>query len=570
MNTEIERTSFDADGHPDENQLLLALEGELPSAEAMQIEQHLGTCWSCRARSHEMQRGILAFVEYREKRYLPSIDTPPNDFRGFPAALKRTIAESEPTRLMARICQWIRGALRSATQVKWAAATAAILAAVIFWTQVLFSPATLSATELLTRAAAAQNPIVSQEKNELHRTVHQRLRISSGQQTIVREFSWTVGSPMPQARWEMQKDPAKWSAPLTADGFSDWRNSLEAKKDSVTRSGERWVLDTAAGDNLIKEAWIVLRATDFRPIEQHIRFADNRQLDFEELSFEIGSPRETRREHTVSAQMAPQVSGRPLKSGSVPDVNLSDRELDVRYTMFTHRWDLDEDLLVTQTSSGVEVSGIASSTDRAISMRAILSGLPNVQILIKEPGATGQRAAANPSQSKSTAASSAPLLKDVLDKAFPSHEGRLAFVDRCLAASDTELSHAWALRKLADRYAEAEERQLTAGAQSKLTEMVRVHLQKVGEENARLDPLIELLPRSRSPRTEVPADWRALVLALFAQVQKQNSLVASLIAGTRSNGQDARAASESFRSAHEAVAALLDDLKNPGGTRQAK
>jgi len=94
-----------------------------------------------------------------------------------------------------------------------------------------------------------------------------------------------------------------------------------------------------------------------------------------------------------------------------------------------------------------------------------------------------------------------------------------------------------------------------------------VHLQKVGEENARLDSLIELLPRSRSQRTEVPADWRALVLALFAQVQRQDSLVASLIAGTRSNGQDARAASESFRSA---VAALLNDLKTPGGTRQAK
>jgi hypothetical protein len=570
MNTEIERTSFDADGHPDENQLLLALEGELPSAEAMQIEQHLGTCWSCRARSHEMQRGILAFVEYREKRYLPSIDTPPDDFRGFPAALRSTIAESEPIGLSTRIWQWIRSALRFASQVKWAGAMAAIMAAVIFWTQVLFSPATLSATELLTRAAAAQNPILPREKQGLHRTAHQRLRISSAQQTVVREFSWTIGSPIPQVQWEMQKDPAKWSAPLTADGFSAWRNALGVKKDRVRRSGEQWVLDTAAAHDDIKEAWIVLRATDFRPVEQHIRFADDRQLDFEELSFEIGSPRETRREPTISAQTAPHVSARPLKSTSVPDVNLSEREVDVRYTMFTHRWDLDEDLLITQTPSAVAVSGVASSTDRAISMRAILSGLPNVQIMIKEPGATGQPAGASPSQSKSTAASSAPLLKDVLDQAFPSHEQRLAFVDRCLAASDAELSHAWAVKKLVDRYTEAEERRLTAGAQSKLTEMVRVHLQKVGEENVRLDPLIELLPRSHSRKTEVPADWRTFALALFAQVQRQDSLVASLIAGTRSNGQDARAASESFRSAHETVAALLNDLKTPGGTRQAK
>src|SRR5215813_13580307 len=110
MNTEIERTSFDADGHPDENQLLLALEGELPSAEATQIEQHLERCWNCRARSHEMQRGILAFVEYREKRYLPSLEPPPNGFRGFPARLRTAVRESQPVGLATRIGRWIGGA----------------------------------------------------------------------------------------------------------------------------------------------------------------------------------------------------------------------------------------------------------------------------------------------------------------------------------------------------------------------------------------------------------------------------------------------------------------------------
>src|SRR5260370_35762500 len=103
MNTETEKTSFGAEGHPDENQLLLALERELSPEETAQVEQHLGNCWSCRARSTEMQSGLLVFVEYREKRYLPSLDQPPNDFGGFPGALRRIADEGKPDGLSGRI-----------------------------------------------------------------------------------------------------------------------------------------------------------------------------------------------------------------------------------------------------------------------------------------------------------------------------------------------------------------------------------------------------------------------------------------------------------------------------------
>src|SRR5215470_17743408 len=76
------------EGHPDENQLLLTLERELSPEESATIDRHLGSCWECRARSHELQRGILAFVEYREKRYLPALAPPANEFRDFPRRLR--------------------------------------------------------------------------------------------------------------------------------------------------------------------------------------------------------------------------------------------------------------------------------------------------------------------------------------------------------------------------------------------------------------------------------------------------------------------------------------------------
>ena len=200
MKIEREVTALDAGGHPDENQLLLALERELSPEEAAQIEHHLGSCWSCRARSHEMQRGILAFVEYREKRYLPSLESPPQDFRGFPGQLKNLAKESRSVGLFARIWRNVWGFVVSSSQLKWVSATAAVMAVVIFWTQVLFNPATVSASELLMRAAAAQNPIELRGKSHAGRTVHQKVRISSGRDSVVRDFEWTVGSPIPHVR----------------------------------------------------------------------------------------------------------------------------------------------------------------------------------------------------------------------------------------------------------------------------------------------------------------------------------------------------------------------------------
>ena len=89
--------------------------------------------------------------------------------------------------------------------------------------------------------------------------------------------------------------------------------------------------------------------------------------------------------------------------------------------MFTRKWDLDEDLLITRTNDGVAVSGTASSGDRAASMQATLSGLPNVQISITAPAADDRPTASNRSvPGKSAPASSTPLLKDAFDRAFAS------------------------------------------------------------------------------------------------------------------------------------------------------
>jgi hypothetical protein len=71
-----------------------------------------------------------------------------------------------------------------------------------------------------------------------------------------------------------------------------------------------------------------------------------------------------------------------------------------------------------------------------------------------------------------------------------------------------------------------------------------------------------LLPGSRVQRPDVPGNWLTNILTLFAQVQQQDSLVASLVVGTQANGKDAAAASASLRSVHQIIGALLARLNN--------
>ena len=128
MSQETKAVSFAADGHPDEDQLLLALEHELPADDAARVEKHLGNCWSCRARFDEMQRGILAFVEYREQRYLPYLPAPPADSSGFRDRLRNLLREDSPIGLPTRVWRKLVALLVLPKQLKWVSAVATVMA----------------------------------------------------------------------------------------------------------------------------------------------------------------------------------------------------------------------------------------------------------------------------------------------------------------------------------------------------------------------------------------------------------------------------------------------------------
>ena len=435
---------------------------------------------------------------------------------------------------------------------------AAAMALVLFWAEVLRPPA-IAADELLTRAAAAQNPPVLPPRGGPLRVAHQKVKIRSGRQTVVRDFEWTVGRPIEQAQWKPAFDLLQWSAPLTAEGFAGWRNSLGEKKEVVKRSGRLLMLETTTSRNFLREASMIVRADDFHPVEQHLHFAEGGQLDLTELSFEIRDQLPARRQPASPAHITPDSSRKPPPVEPLPSpAELEETELQLRYTLFTHEWDLGEDLRIERGRGEVLVGGVVSSPPREKAMRAVLSTLPHLQLSFRAPGAFGAASSARPaSAARGQTLTSAPLLRNELEKAFPSREERLAFTDRCLAASDTALSHAWALKRLVDRYSEEAESRLAPSSRAKLQEMLRTHLQQLRSANTGLGPLLALLPPSNPGTPTVPRNWRMGILSLFAQVQRQDSSVVNLVVGTQGNGQDLARTAENFRATHGEIEAAV-------------
>jgi len=562
MNSEPKGATL-VDGHPDENQLLLALERELPPEGVQEIEQHLGGCWSCRARFDEMQRGILAFVEYRENRYLPSLEGPPNAFRSFRGQL-RSVIDDDSQSVVTPLRKALAMLLALPTSVRWSTAIALITAIALFSSQVLFNPTVVSAKELLARAIAAQSPTPPvQSEGGKRKAIRQKVRIQKGSRTVVRDFEWTAGEPVHRARWTMTEDVDLWNSPLTAEGFAEWRDSLAAKDDKVERDRDALRLTTSTETGPIRKASIAVRAVDFHPIEQHIVFADQQALDFFELGFvEADEAAPASPEEADDTSLASQ--NRKAKAPA----KLDEGELAVRYSLFVQKLDLGEDLVISQTRNEVTVGGTASSKERADAIVSLLGRMDNVRVKLTSPQATnGSPMPAGSTVKQTPVTSTSPLGEELLAKEFPSPNERTYFVDAWLSASDRALSHAWALKRIAERYTEREESRLKPESTEKLREMLGTHLDAVGQANADVDSLLKLFAGSTDAPLPAPVDLRSGIMSLFRHVQEQDSLVAKLVARTPAGGDDLATASRKLRASHRAVQMLTTRLRDLFGAR---
>lgn len=116
----------DERAHPNDEELLLYLDGELECGPSDWTRGHLDSCWTCRMRASSIQATILEFAKERERSGVPE---PPAAWRDLSGDFNRIHALARPPSLLKRITTGVL--FRNGRVAIFAAVTAA--AAAVGW-----------------------------------------------------------------------------------------------------------------------------------------------------------------------------------------------------------------------------------------------------------------------------------------------------------------------------------------------------------------------------------------------------------------------------------------------------
>ena len=285
--------------HLSYEKLLFALDGELAADESAQVRIHLQACWSCRARSEQIEDAIASVVEYRD---LLATSFGPISAGGrakFVTQLQQLSRSVGSPTLRSRIVGMLR-ALRALSH--GALPRHAAISGLVMVTLLLLFFAhpwevrRVSASQLLENAQVFEVRVLHSVTRPV---LYQKLSIRIGDEAVTRtiyrdldglrqtervdesthtgELSKAVASPAQQkkrsesiqsARNEIEQTflqaHLNWQEPLSAATYKDWHNSLDEKHDQVALTGANLLtLTTTTDEGPIAEARLTFRTSDF-------------------------------------------------------------------------------------------------------------------------------------------------------------------------------------------------------------------------------------------------------------------------------------------------------------------
>src|ERR1700676_1297431 len=431
----------DQNPHLSDEKLLFALDGELAAGESAQGKIHLQACWSCRARSEQIEEAIARVVEYRD---LLATSFGPISAGGrakFVTQLHQLSWSVGSPTLRSRLVGTLRAvqAFSQGAFPRHAAISGLVMATLLL---LLFARPwevrKVSASQLLENAQVFEVRVLHSVTRPV---VYQKLSIRIGDEAVTRtiyrdldglrqtdrvdvsgrtgDFSNGVASPrQPQKRSESMQSARNeieqtflqahlnWQEPLSAATYKNWHNNLDEKHDQVSLSGNNLLtLTTTTDEGPIAEARLTLRTPDFHPIAAILLLHDARQVEVTELVWHV-LPLEAVDPAIFSTEPIKPLDGARSANlvpppSSPTDAELAESELQARVAIHAEGADLGEQIELDRelpasrpSSSGrsVIVRGIVSTLERKNSLLAALQGIPHVQFRLQtvEEAATQQ------------------------------------------------------------------------------------------------------------------------------------------------------------------------------------
>jgi hypothetical protein len=572
-------------GHPAEDDLLLYVDGELAVKAAVGLRTHLEACWSCRVRTEKIEETISSFIDYRNHVLKPLVVPPPYDWRRFDGKLGGLAEEVGRPSLFANV-RGTLGRILSAPVpqlnpglVLRPAAAVLILASLVAGLIYFNREPVVSASELLQRAGDAQHDKIAATSQAV---VYQKLHVRhhAGAVSTGETLTWEVWSDTvnvrsrhavtdaagehllnieakegsdeskkpgtPEATTTRLDSPAVFKElskvfqanhmspemPLSAASYQAWRSSVDSKLEEVTKTttavGQKALtLRTLATSPVtvggIVEASIVVRESDWHPVEEYLRVKGERgdqEFELTEATYSVVSL------HTLSPAIFPPIShdlavgtATPANSpalaskdagsaatlvtpSSAPVTATTDLEVRVLQLLSEAGADLGEQVSATRSADGLlHVTGIVETPERKAEIIRQLQPVSNnpavrieIQTVAEAVAQQQQRHQRNQSKTPAGAVTEQKIeinnesiaAAPELRRHFNSDEQVRQFAARMVSQSRRAMGHVYAIKKLLGQFSDEELRTLSPEAKNEWLGLIRSHARTYQSEIGRL------------------------------------------------------------------------------------
>jgi anti-sigma factor RsiW len=537
--------------HLEEGQLLRHLDGELPRRKSRQVKQHLEACWQCRAELDELQTTVADCVKYRKNVLGACLPPPPEPWKDLSREFDRIDASLAAGSLGSRLMNLVT--LRAFTApVRWAAVCAALVALTAITFDQLHETPSVQAAALLKRAV-----VVSESRPHLVR----RVSIT----TRTRHFTKVIGAGaavQPAAAGEAElaamfrEARYDFEDPLSARAFTDWHDHLAAKQDLVNTVADRqspdqnaYEIKTTTDEGSLLVATLKLRMTDYEPLEGRFEFRNRDWVEMTELVDQQTLPASTIAGATGGTPRQPGVPpafiANPAEANPPAGVN---SELQVVEALHQVGADLGDPVEISREGRQVLVTGTGIPPKRQAQLHAVLDPLPNVVVRFADPAfpASNPPVQSEPAPTRDAAGPENRQLQARIEERLGGRPQFERFSGQLLDWTDSAMARAYALRRLAQEFPEAGERQMSAADQRALRRMGREHLASFAADTAKIEktlaPILTGLGAARvkvEPHTT--AGWQPAAEELLTAARRVESLLAvalGAVPGDRSQDKD--------------------------------
>jgi hypothetical protein len=461
-------------GHPEDGLLLRLLDGELPGRKARQVRKHLEACWQCRAEMESLEATVADCVRYRKQVLAGMMPEAPHAWQSLDRGFDRVDAE------LASAPFW-RRLPRLVPVWQWGVAAAAVAAVLIVAVVELGHAPSVQAASLLRRAVAAASA-----RPAPVRTISIHMRSAA---PVLHTVGGVAGNYLPlppEIHLAFQTAHFDDADPLSARAFQAWRDALPRKTDSVETEPAAenphepcYRIRTQAAEGELASATLVLRVADLEPVESKFEFRDQNWIDFTQVmgphSQPDGSPVAT----PYEAPLRPVVPSRPAALAPRSSASISD-ELQVVTTLHRIGADLGDPVEINMTDGKVLVSGAGVSPERQRQVHELLVGNPNVEVRFSQPEAMLTPPTA---PAPATGGDTANVgLQTRIEKQLGGRAAFERFSAHVLDGNEAAMSHAYALRSVAERFKRASEASMEAADRAQLHQLARDHVAALATE----------------------------------------------------------------------------------------